>query len=215
MSVSINDRPRDQVKDEVIEVLIYNFSRSVISDEAFERRLDAVMNAVDNEAMLAQIKDLQTPPDDSIKKQQEQNFNVQYTNEPAKQRDTMVSVLGENDRSGTWHVPREIRLFTLLGTNKIDFTHARFSGPNVTVKVLCLLGGDEIYVPENITILSKAFCLLGSVSNKAPSIASSQAPTVTIEGVVILGELVVKVKKTMKEQFVAIANQMKTMFGDI
>jgi hypothetical protein len=212
MAVAIEDRPAQQVKDEVIEVLVYNFSHGVISDEAFERRLDTVIGATSNQAMLDQIADLQTPPDDTIKTHQAKQFGVHYSSEPLPPRDTLVSVLGENDRSGVWQVPREIRLFTFLGTNKLDFTHAKFSGPHVTVKVFSLLGGDKIWVPEHINIVSKAFCVLGSVSNKAPSMAPSQAPTVTIEGVVILSELVIKVKKTMKEQFVAFANQMKAMF---
>ena len=43
MTVKLEDRPLEQVKEEVIDVLVYNYSHSVISSEAFERRLDAVI----------------------------------------------------------------------------------------------------------------------------------------------------------------------------
>jgi len=54
---------------------------------------------------------------------------------------------------------------------------------------------------------------LGGIDNSAPSIASRQAPTLTIEGLVMFGGLDIKIKRTIKEKFVAFANQMKTMFN--
>ena len=77
-----------------------------------------------------------------------------------------------------------LEIITIFGGADIDFTDAIFTTPNVTIKILCLFGGDNIYVPENINVVSKAFCILGGINNKAPSIASRQAPTLTIEGLV-------------------------------
>ena len=69
-------------------------------------------------------------------------------------------------------------------------------------------------MPEEVNIISKAFCILGSTENKAPSISSNQSPTVTIEGYVVLSDLSIKIKTTIKEKFVAFANQMKAMFNE-
>lgn len=215
MPVKLEDRPIEQVKEEVIDVLVHNYSHGIISSEAFERRLDAVIETTSHQTMVDQISDLQPVPDDTVKKQKEAQFAVNYSQNAAQDTDTMINILGDSDRSGVWVVPKELKVFTILGGSTIDFTHARFSGPNVTIKIVSLLGSDKLYVPENINIVSKAFCVLGSVSNKAPSIASSQAPTITIEGVVFLSELSIKIKTTMKESFVAFANKMKAMLdGD-
>ena len=215
MPVKLEDRPIEQVKEEVIDVLIHNFSHGIISSEAFERRLDAVIETTQHQAMMDQIKDLDAAPNDDIKKQKEAQFSVNYAQQSTDDSETMLNILGETDRSGIWTVPRHIKVFTFLGNSTIDFTNARFCGPNVTIKVYSLMGSDKIYIPENINVVSKAFCILGSTRNKAPSIASNQAPTITVEGVVILSELSIKIKTTMKESFVAFANKMKAMLdGD-
>lgn len=213
MPVKLEDRPIEQVKEEVIDVLVHNYSHGIISSEAFERRLDTVIETSKHQEMVDQISDLQPVPDDTLRKQKEEQFAVNYSNTQAFPSETMVNVLGDSDRSGIWTVPKELKVFTILGGSTIDFTNARFSGPNVTIKMFSLLGSDKIFVPENINIVSKAFCILGCVKNKAPSIASSQAPTVTIEGVVILADLSIKIKTTVKESFVAFANQMKAMIN--
>lgn len=212
MPVKLEDRPIEQVKEEVIDVLVHNYSHGVISNEAFERRLDIVIETTDHKIMMEQIEDLEDVPDDTVRKHKEQQFTVNYSDKDIEESDMMVNVLGNSDRSGIWHVPKELTVYSILGGSTIDFTNAKFSGPNVKIKVYSFLGSDTIYVPENINIVSKAFCILGSVTNKAPSIAANQAPTVTIEGVVVLSELSIKIKKTMKESFVAFANQMKAMF---
>lgn len=212
MPVKLEDRPIEQVKEEVIDVLIHNYSHGIISNDAFERRLDAIMATSSHQEMMDQIQDLNAAPDDTLKKQKEQQFSVNYSQAPAEGKETVVNILGETDRSGVWTVPKEIRLFTLLGGCTLDFTDARFTSPNVIVKVYSLLGSDKIFVPDNVNVLSKAFCILGTSKNKAPSIASVHAPTINIEGVIILSELNIKLKTTMKENFVAFANKMKTMF---
>jgi hypothetical protein len=212
MSVKLEDRPIEQVKEEVVDVLIHNYSHGIISNEAFERRLDAVIASSSHQEMMDQIADLSAAPDETLKQHKEQQFSVNYSQGPTEEKETLVNILGETDRSGVWTVPKEIKLFTLLGGSTLDFTNARFTGPNVTVKVISILGSDKIYVPENVNVLSRAFCILGSATNKAPSVASIHAPTITIEGVVLLSEISIKIRTTMKENFVAFANQMKAMF---
>lgn len=212
MPVKLEDRPIETVKEEVIDTLIHNYSHGYISNEAFERRLDTVIETTSHQVMVDQIADLEASPDDTVKKHKESQFSVNYTTQEAEKTDTIVNILGSSDRSGVWTVPREIKIFSILGGATIDFTDARFSSPNVTVKLVSVLSGDKIYVPESVNIVSKAFCILGSVENKAPSIASHQAPTVTIEGLVLLSSLDVLIRITIKEKFIAFANQMKALF---
>jgi hypothetical protein len=212
MPVKLEDRPIETVKEEVIDILVHNFSHGYISNEAFERRLDAVIEASSHQAMMDQIADLESTPDEAIKKHKQEQFSVNYNDDVAEESDTIVSILGSNDRSGQWVVPKTIRIFTVLGGSNIDFTDARFNSPNVKVQILSILGGDNIYVPENVNVVSKAFCVLGSIDNSAPSIASRKAPTITIEGLILFSGLDIKIKVTIKEKFMAFANQMKAMF---
>jgi hypothetical protein len=212
MTVKLEDRPREQVKEEVINTLIHNYSHNIISNEAFERRLDTVIAATSNQAMMDEIEDLSPAPDDTIQQHKEKQFAVNYAETQVEESESLVSILSETDRSGVWEVPKLIKVYSILGTSKIDFTNARFSSPNVKIQVFSLLAGDKIFVPENVNIVSKAVCVLGSVKNRAASIAPSQAPTITVEGVMILSDLSIKIRTTVKEKFMAFANQMKEMF---
>ena len=57
MSVVLEDRPIEQVREEVIDNLIYNYSHGVISAEAFERRLDKAMSTqVHGSHLVRQLK---------------------------------------------------------------------------------------------------------------------------------------------------------------
>lgn len=212
MPVKLEDRPIETVKQEVIDILVHNYSHGYISEEAFERRLDAVIETKSHQAMMEQVEDLDSTPDEAIKKHKEEKFSVNYNESASEESDTIVSILGSNDRSGQWVVPKTIKVFSILGGSNIDFTDARFNSPNVKVQILSILGGDNIYVPENVNVVSKAFCILGSIDNSAPSIASRQAPTITVEGLILFSGLDIKIKTTIKEKFMAFANQMKEMF---
>jgi hypothetical protein len=214
MAVILEDRPIENVREEVIDTLIYNYSHGVISSEAFERRLDQAMASKNHQEIVDLAADLEKNTDPEFDSQKERQFNVNYAASDNDDTDTIVNILGGSGRSGQWTVPREIRIITIFGGADIDFTDAIFTTPNVTIKILCLFGGDNIYVPENINVVSKAFCILGGIDNTAPSIASRQAPTLTIEGLVLFGGLDIKIKRTIKEKFVAFANQMKTMFNN-
>ncbi|MGJ8678700.1 DUF1707 and DUF2154 domain-containing protein [Paraglaciecola sp.] len=217
MAVILEDRPIEKVREEVIDTLIYNYSHGIISDKAFERRLDQAMASTNHQEIVDLAKDLEIPKDEQFSKQnaqKERQFNVNYSASESEEPETIVNILGGSNRSGQWTVPSEVRIVSILGGADIDFTDAIFTSPNVTVRIFCLLGGDNIYVPENVNVISKAFCMLGGIDNTAPSIASRQAPTITIEGLVLFGGLDIKIKQTIKEKFVAFANQMKSMFND-
>ncbi|WP_299072033.1 LiaF domain-containing protein [uncultured Paraglaciecola sp.] len=214
MAVKLEDRPIEQVREEVIDTLIYSYSHGVISNEAFERRLDQAMKSQIHQEIADLAADLQKVEDPEFTTQKERQFNVNYGSPESEETDTIVNILGGSGRSGQWTVPREIKILTIMGGSDIDFTDAIFTTPNVTIKILCLFGGNDIFVPENINVVSKAFCIMGGIDNSAPSIASRQAPTLTVEGLVMFGGLDIKIKTTIKEKFVAFANQMKTMFND-
>lgn len=217
MTVTLNDRPIEAVREEVIDKLIYHYSHGVISADAFERRLDAAMASQEHQEIVDLATDLTMDVDNEYTREKEQKLNINYahgySDSDAPESETIVNVMGGSDRSGHWQVPKEIRVLCVMGGADIDFSDAIFTSPNVTVRALCVMGGVDIKVPENVNVITKAFCFMGGVDNTAPSIADRQAPTITIEGFVMMGGIEVGLKRTIKEKFVAMANQMKTMFN--
>lgn len=211
--VKLEDRPIEQVREEVIDKLIYHYSHGVISAEAFERRLDAAMASTDHHEIVALAADLTMDVDEDYARQKEKKLNINYAASEVPDNETIINIMGGSDRSGRWKVPAEIRVLNFMGGSDIDFSDAVFTTPNVTIKTLCIMGGTDIKVPENVNVVTKAFCFMGGIDNKAPSIADRQAPTITVEGFVFMGGVDIGLKRTIKEKFVAMANQLKTMLN--
>lgn len=213
MTVKLEDRPIETLRQETIDQLIYNYSHGVISNEAFERRLDKAMASQQHQELADLVSDLQLQTDSQFTQQKEQKFNPRYSSSSSEESDNIVTIFASTIRSGMWQVPKTINILNVFGSAKIDFTDAVFSTQTITLKVKCLFGSDKIYVPENVNVVSKTFSIFGSSENNAPSIADRQAPTIIIEGFVLFGEVQVSIKRTIKEKFVAFANELKTMFN--
>ncbi len=214
MEVKLEDRPLEQVREEVIDQLIYNYSHGVISAEAFERRLDDAMKTDDPHKIIALVADLPLAVDKQYQDEKETVFTPNYSHQQSTDDDKLISILGSNERSGKWLVPKEISIVDVLGATKLDFTDAVFQHQHVTINVLCVLGENKIYVPENVNVVSKISSILSEVDNSSTSLATKQAPTITIIGKVILGALKVKKKSTTKEMWVGFANNLKALFGE-
>jgi len=212
MSVILEDRPIEQVREETIDQLIYNYSHGVISAEAFERRLDQAMNSNCHQEIVDLIADLTLKADSQYSNSKEHQFTPSYSNGDSNDSLNLQSILGNVERSGQWYAPKTITVNNILGEAVLDFTDAVFQHQNITIKLNCILGSNKIYVPENINVVCKSFGIISSIENKAPSMASRQAPIITIEGKVVLGSLNIMVKKTIKEKFIAFANNLKSAF---
>mgnify|MGYP003624672363 CR=1 FL=1 len=212
MSVILEDRPIEQVREETIDQLIVNYSHGVISAEAFERRLDQAMSSDNHQEIIDLVADLTLKADKQYTSNKEHQFTPSYSNADNDNTLSLQSILGNIERSGQWYVPKTITVNNMLGETLLDFTDAVFQHQNVTIKLNCVLGSNKIYVPENINVVCKSYGIISSIENKAPSMASRQAPIITIEGKVILGSLNITVKKTIKEKFIAFANNLKSAF---
>jgi len=217
MTVAIEDRPTNTLRDEVIDQLIMNYSHGKLSYEAFERRLDQAMSSQNNVEINALVVDLELAVDKAFVENKNENFSANYStvsgSDEKHEVDYVVNIFGGSNRSGQWSTAKEIRSITIFGGSTIDFSEADFCYPVVTMKVFCLFGGDDIYIPEEINVVSKVFCIFGGVDNIAPSIVNRQAPTLVVEGLVIFGGIDIKVKQTIKEKFIAFADRLKNIFN--
>ncbi|MDG1751696.1 MAG: DUF1707 domain-containing protein [Thalassotalea sp.] len=213
MPVVIEDRPIETVREEVIDQLIMNYSHGKLSYDAFERRLDTAMASQDHKEIASLAEDLDLNVDKDYQENKQRDFYANVAPSDNENVEYLVNIFGGSDRSGAWTVPKELRSVSIFGGSNIDFSESRFSQKITTIKVFCLFGGDNIYVPEYVNVVSKAFCIFGGVTNKAPSIADRNAPTIIIEGFCMFGGLDIKLKRTIKEKFVAFADSMKNMFN--
>lgn len=213
MSVKLEDRPIEQVREEVIDALIFNYSHGVISAEAFERRLDKAMTAKCNVEIMALKSDLTLEVDEKYTAQKGADFEISYAPQSSIETINLRTILASNERSGRWEVPKTINVLDVLGKTKLDFTDAIFQHQTIEVNLNCVLGSVEIYIPEGVNVVCEAFCILGSIENKASSVSVKQAPTIRIKGKLWLGSTEISIKRTIKEKFLNFANELKTILG--
>lgn len=211
MPVENRDRPINVVREEVIDQLIVNYGHEELSLEAFERRLDQALASDNAEELSELVADLELKADKSYKdqKHEELNLNLDYDYGATRDIEYAVNIFGGSNRSGTWNVPKEIRMFNVFGGGEIDFTDARFTHPSVRIKVLTLFGGATIYVREDINTVSKVVSVFGGTDNSAPSSRSSHAPIVIVEGLVMFGGTDIKIKRSIKEIFIDFADRIR------
>ena len=219
MSVTLEDRPIETVRSEVIDQLIMNYSHGEISYEAFERRLDQAMELANHQHLVELTSDLPLAVDKAFVESKKQDLAPNYVAGEAEEVDTMVNIFSSSNRGGAFRVANEIRYFSLFSSTEIDFTDAIFSQQEVRIKMFSLFSSDTIYVPENVNVASKAFCIFASIDNSAPNNgvshvrATTPVPTIIIEGFSIFSSVDIDLKRTMKEKFIKMADSFKKMFS--
>jgi len=218
MSVITEDRPIETVREEVVDQLTMNYGHGKLSLEAFERRLDQAMECQDNLKLLELTADLDLTVDDEFieKKNQElNNHTVPDSERSFRDHDVekIVTIFAGNERKGEWNVAKNIHIFSLFGGTNIDLSEAKFSHKTTNIRIFSLFSGVDIKTPEEINVLSKAFCIFGAIDNRAPSIPKSNVPRVVIEGYVLFSGVDVKVKITFKERLIRFADGLKDLFN--
>lgn len=216
MPVTPEDRPLDALREATIDQLIMNYGHGELSLEAFQRRLDDAFDAQDHATLQRLTEDLEVRVDSGYVAHKRRELDLDRR-EPAADRgrdvEHLIHVFSGSNRTGEWTPARETRVIAIFGGGDLDFSDARFVHPTITVRIFCLFGGINIYVPENINTTVNTFSIFGGVDNKSPNTTDPDAPRLIVEGLVIFGGADVKVRKTFKQRLIEFADGVRAMFG--
>jgi hypothetical protein len=216
MAVASEDKPLDTLRDETVDRLIMNYAHGNLSRDAFERRLDAALDAKSHDPLIALTRDLplQADRDYTAEKQEELGARVDHapTTNGVDDTEHVINVFAGNSRKGSWLVPRSIRAINIFGGTELDFTEAHFTADTTRITVFCLFGGVDLRVPEGMRTVSKAVALFGGVDNRGSMSADPKAPLLVIEGLVLFGGVSIRVRKTPKERLREFADHLRGMF---
>jgi hypothetical protein len=190
-----------------------NYGHGTLSLEAFQRRLDEAFDATEQQTLVALTEDLDLEVDAGYVSSKREELGFHQSDE-TQDIEYMVCIFGGSDRTGRWTAPKEIRVFALFGGGDIDFSEARFTSRITRVRIVCIFGGVDVFVPEGINTTVNTFCIFGGVTNKAPNSDAPEAPRLIVEGLVLFGGAVVKIRKTMRERLMDFADTLRSMFGD-
>lgn len=207
MPVSIQDRPLNQLREEVVDLLVLNYGHNKISKEAFERRLDQAYDAEDHDALSLLAADLHHYGDSPIKGRR--NHILYAPDEAMEDSDWIVNIFSGTERNQEEIVPANIKIANIFGGSEIDYSLALFSAPVTEVKVFLVFGGAEIHVPEGVRVKTRMIPLFGGLSNKSEPGNDPHAPTVVISGLALFGGLTIGVKRSLRERILAFADSVK------
>ena len=103
------------------------------------------------------------------------------------------------ERSGDWVVAPQHTNVTIMGGSVIDLTRARLTAPQTTITAVAIMGGIQVIVPEDIRVTVTGIGIMGgfgSSTGKSVTIFNehlpADAPSVTVNGVAIMGGVDVK-----------------------
>ncbi len=213
MPVAYQDKPIELLREEVIDQLIMNYGHGEISLTAFERRLDEAYETSDHQALQALTVDLVLEVNREYTQKKQEELGIRYVTNAPEDVDWLVDIMGGSERGGAWQVPRELRVVAIMGGGKIDFSEAQFSTQDVRIRVLCLMGGVDIKVPEGVTVYSKVVSIMGGFEQKTKAVSRAEGPRIIIEGLVLMGGVRVKVKRTRREAWRSFADEFRSYFG--
>lgn len=213
MPVAPNDRPLPDVREETIDTLVVNYGRGVLSLEAFERRLDAALAAESGDALAELTADLTITADVEALRKEQARQGWQASAPRGLAAPCMVNVFGGGKRSGTWTVGPELLVVCVFGGAEVDFSAATFSAPVTRIRTWCIFGGAQFTVNEHTNVVNNLVCIFGGAEDRTSSHARPDAPTIVLEGLVLFGGIGIRVRRALKERWLAFANQVRGALG--
>lgn len=112
----------------------------------------------------------------------------------------VVSIFGDNRKTGRWLVPEHFRVFSVFGSAKVDLREAVLQYPVTVIEALAVLADIQIIVPPGVIVECDGDALLGTFTvseNKRSKRATPRplgGPVVRVEGSAYLASVTVKVR---------------------
>jgi Domain of unknown function (DUF1707) len=187
-NVSNGETPLTAERERVVQTLSAHFAHDQLSLTEFEHRLEQAYNVAAVDQLRSLVADL---PLSTLQATGEGPVAgpplVPSSDVPA--RGAIFAVMGGHERTGSWIVPRQLKVVVLMGGAEIDLREARF-GPGVTeIEVFVAMGGVSIIVPPGVRVESIGAAVMGGFDVKAGDATALSAahPVLRLGGVAILG----------------------------
>ncbi|MBN2511223.1 MAG: DUF1707 domain-containing protein [Spirochaetales bacterium] len=177
-----------QLRKTVIEKLKYHYAHGNLEDEEFERMLGEATNAETKDALVPIHKMLSPVPEEDTDSKKTSAASSSVTR---KSYGTFMSILGGTERRGIWNVPKRNRCINILGGTELNLTQCELNNEDTVFEVVCILGGMEIIVPDNVNVVVESIPILGGIEDSTQS-HSVNGPTIIIRGIVALGGIEIR-----------------------
>ncbi|WP_313676288.1 DUF1707 domain-containing protein [Mycolicibacterium sp.] len=107
----------------------------------------------------------------------------------------LLAILSGFERRGRWNIPGRMTTFTLFGGGVVDLRYADFTSPNVQIHAYSIFGGQTILLPPEVNVDIKGHGVMGGFDHVVDGSGTPGAPTVTIKGFSLWGDVDIKRRK--------------------
>ncbi len=176
-------------RDKIIDHLKLSYTHDLLEEEDFEKRIQIAINTKDKNKLNVLVEDL---PDEItvVKSNNQVNTNLSINKGEVQPTETIIGVLADKSRKGSWKPSRYIKTIVVMGDVKLDFTMADLAPGTTEINIFCVMGDVKITVAPGVIVDENCQSILAGVKNRTESIGHSQsAPTLKIRGFVLMGDL--------------------------
>lgn len=103
-----------------------------------------------------------------------------------------IAVMSGAQRKGPWGVPAQFNAVAFWGGVELDLTQATFATPTVTITAVAIMGGVEIVVPDDVTVVCSGIGIMGGFDDKAQVQGPPGAPVIRVNGLAFWGGVEIK-----------------------
>lgn len=184
-----------QARQGTVDRLCAHFAADHLKTAEFERRLDrayAAQTSADLVALEQDLPELLTDGDTARPGPAQLPVARVDTTRPTRDRDFMLAILSGTKRRGSWTPSRRLTTLTIIGDAELDFREVTFATPEIHVRVCTLIGETRIIVPPGVNVESHGMAIIGEFGSGLGRPADPDAPTIRIDGLVMIGEVTIE-----------------------
>lgn len=99
-----------------------------------------------------------------------------------------VAIMGGSTRRGKLRLSRRVTAIAIMGGDNIDLREAEIDGDELTITVLAIMGGAEIYVPDSVEVELSGTAIMGGNDERGSTRAPRPgAPLIRIRSFALMG----------------------------
>ena len=192
-----DERSIEEIRTRVVDLLATYYARGTLDVEEYERRVETATNSISRgalESLVSELPALQSPDSASPPAPRSAYQGEVAESSGVRDNQTFVNVFSGISKGGAWRPARRTMMVNVFGGGDLDLRDAILPGDSVTINVVCVFGGADIIVPEDVNVETNGFALFGGFDSKVPEGRRYDAPTIHVNGFCLFGGVDVKTK---------------------
>jgi len=179
-------RATDADRERVAERLRAAAADGQLTFDELAERLNAAYAARTGGELVPLTADLQEPGAALTSPAPEPDTGVTVRRGPGGAK-WLVAIMGGCERRGRWRLAERATSLNIMGGADLDLSQAELAADHVELTVFSLMGGADIYVPENLQVEVSEFAFMGGNSVRLGDNPRGTGPVIKLRLLSIMG----------------------------